>query len=306
MNEMVKLSIIIPVYNVCDFLDQCLDSIDAQDYHDYEMILVDDGSTDGSGELCDRFAATHKKAVVYHKENGGLSTARNYGIERAEGRFLCFIDSDDWIKPTMLSKLMDEAERNDADVVSCGFIRYFSDNTSREYKENDEYRRIYTGIDAKTALYTNFSAWGKLYKRELFNHIRFPEGKLYEDARTMYLIALEVDKYVLLSYKGYYYRQRSSSIMGTFSPEKYVDRLSVWDEIYEGVQGYFPQKELDNIKIRQEALAIELLKMIVKSKRMGEYHDITKEILMKVSPEFGKRYSIKDRIIVALCRAFIR
>ena len=303
---MVKLSVIIPVYNVYEYLNQCLDSIIAQDYDNYELILVDDGSTDGSGELCNQYAANYKNAVVYHKENGGLSSARNYGINRAEGSYLCFIDSDDWIKPTMLSILMNEAENNSADVVACGFIRYYSDNDTRDYSGNSKQKQIFSGLEAKTELYTNFSACGKIYRRELFDHIRFPEGKLYEDARTMYLLALEVEKYVLLSYKGYYYRQRPSSIMGTFSPERFADRLGVWDEIFEGVKDCFPVSELENIRIRQEALAIELLKMIVKSGNVNKYHDITKEVLKKVTPDYRKRYSMKDKMVVAFCRAIVR
>jgi CDP-glycerol glycerophosphotransferase len=124
--EPVELSIIVPIYNVEEFLIECLDSIDAQEGVDFEVILVDDGSTDTSGDMAEEYARTHPRFTCYHKENGGLSDARNYGIARAQGEFICFLDSDDVIVPGIYRDMLAAARRDGSDVVSCNVARMTS------------------------------------------------------------------------------------------------------------------------------------------------------------------------------------
>ena len=300
----MTLSIIVPVYNVEDYIRQCLDSILDQEYKDFEIIVVDDGSTDRCGEICDQYSQRYPSINSYHKINGGLSSARNYGIEHACGDFIAFVDSDDWIKPTLFRVLMDAAQANNADVVSCRHIYFYADEKMENSTSGDNSNIIYKGLEAKRHLYTNFSFCGKLFKKELFEKVRFPEGKLYEDSRTMYRIALESSCYVALASHEYYYRQRPTSIMGTFSTQNYLDRVSVWDEIYNGVENVFPKEELTEIRRRQGKLALELLKSIVFMKKMRANRQLIKKLLLKLPKSSIMNYTLKDIAVISLCRLY--
>ena len=300
----MKLSVVVPVYNVESYLSQCLDSLLEQEYNNLEIIVVDDGSSDRSGEICDQYARKYSNIRSYHKFNGGLSSARNYGIDYASGEYIAFVDSDDWIKPTMFELLMSNAIKYNAEVVSCRHIYYYSDGKMELSRSGENVDTVYNSFEAKRHLYTNFSFWGKIFRRFFFNDIRFPEGKLYEDSRTMYRIALEVTTYVSLSSHEYYYRQRPTSIMGTFTTQNYLDRVSVWDEIYAGVKDVFPQEELTEIKRRQGRLALELLKSIVYNKKLKDNRELISQLLEKLPDNQIMNYTLKDRVTLSLCKLY--
>ena len=209
------ISIIVPVYNVSKYLRQCVDSIINQTYQNLEIILVDDGSPDDSGMICDEYAEKDCRIKVIHKKNGGLSDARNAGIKVANGMYICFIDSDDYVSEIFIEHLYTNAKKYDVNVSCCGFCRFFDsgkmqhilfENVQREYY-GEEIQK-YLNIDG----YFNVAVWNKMYKKELFNSICFPVGKNSEDAFVMYRILEKADSLYYDSTELYYYRQRYGSI----------------------------------------------------------------------------------------------
>ena len=189
----MKLSIIIPVYHTQDTLPRCLDSILQQSFTDYEMILVDDGSTDTCPRICDEYAARNKNIVVIHKENGGLSDARNAGIHEAKGEYITFIDSDDTIAEDTLSLVIEKIiTYPETDILEYPVMERLG-NGSKEhllsFKEIEYQDAIDYWLEEKA--YNHTYAWNKIYKRALFEHICFPKGKNFEDVLTVpYLIGL--------------------------------------------------------------------------------------------------------------------
>ena len=216
---MAEVSIIVPVYQVEKYIRQCVDSILAQTFTDFELILVDDGSKDGSGEICDEYAGMDERVKVVHKENGGLSDARNRGMDQAVGKYFMFVDSDDYIAPTMLESLYSSMRRENADIVVCNF-RFTFDNASEKNFSTEVKAEVLTGAeifyDRKNE--RNYGiwtvAWNKLYKRETIGKVRFRFGKYHEDefwANDIYQMDIKV---VTIPECLYYYRQREDSIMG--------------------------------------------------------------------------------------------
>lgn len=212
-NEKPLISVIVPVYNVAGYLERCMKSILNQSYKCLEIILVDDGSTDGSGEKCDRYALLDSRVKVIHKKNGGLSDARNVGIENSSGKFISFIDSDDWISPFYISILYDSMVKYDADVSICKFK--VSKDESIEFITSEKCT-VYSSEQAIEALlyqHISNSAWGKLYKRELWSNLIFPVGKLYEDLEPSYIVIKNSRRVVYNFSDLYAYYVRNGSIV---------------------------------------------------------------------------------------------
>ena len=208
------ISVIVPVYNVEKYLDKCVSSVMAQTFKDIEILLIDDGSKDASGRMCDDYALTDSRIRVIHKENGGLSDARNRGITEARGRYLSFIDGDDYIEPDMLETLYNNLVREDADASMCGIYSEYADRQTR-FWPNDEYLVLTGNQPVKAVLegrQGSINAVNKLYKRELFSEIRFPLGKLCEDAFIMVKLMAQVNKAVVDTRPKYHYVHRGDSI----------------------------------------------------------------------------------------------
>jgi len=209
-----KISIIVPIYNVEKYLPCCMDSLLNQTLTDIEIILVDDGSPDDCGKICDEYATKDSRVKVIHKKNGGLSDARNIGIDIAIGEYFSFVDSDDWIDINMYETLYNNLVDNNADIACCAFYKsYKHRNIPLNIHENilllNSEQAIKHSISGK---YFTVSAWGKLYKKYIFDNIRYPYGKLYEDAFVIIDIFSKADRIVLNTISKYYYRQRKSSI----------------------------------------------------------------------------------------------
>lgn len=214
----MQISVIVPVYNVELYIRQCLDSLAAQTFSDIEFILVDDGSTDGCPGICDEYAAKYERFHVIHKENGGLSDARNVGIEQASGAYLGFVDPDDWVAPDFYAYLYNGIKAYDADISVC---EYYNVWPKKADATNRPAVRLFEGEGALKALLLlkigNY-AWNKLYKRELFaDDIRYPKGKKYEDVQTTYRLFQRVSTVVALPDPKYFYRRRADGITGTKS-----------------------------------------------------------------------------------------
>lgn len=216
------ISIIVPVYNCEKYLEACVNSILNQTYENIEVILVDDGSLDNSSLLCDKFAQKDTRVIVKHRENRGVSAARNYGIECASGEFLMFVDADDYISEKMCETLLESLVKYNADMAICNYLCVDEDHNNLE--QHNKYLPIIDGcLDVKgmikglTGPYGWFYvvAWNKLYKREIFNSLRFPEGKRNEDAFIAYKVIYKCEKIACVNEALYYYLQREGSITHT-------------------------------------------------------------------------------------------
>ena len=212
----MKLSIIVPVYQVEAHIDECITSILDQTFRDFELILVDDGSLDRCPAICDVYAQKDSRIRVIHQKNQGLSAARNTGLQAARGDYIGFVDSDDFIEASMYEKLLDNLEREKADISVCGRYKVWGDKKIQEQKSN-----VYKVMDSAPALalmntnvlgYFDVAAWDKIYKRSCFKGIEFPEGKLCEDWFVMYKLFFNAHRIVYDSIPLYNYRQRTGSI----------------------------------------------------------------------------------------------
>lgn len=221
------VSIVVPIYNVESYLQECLESIRNQKYTNLEVILVNDGSQDGSGDICKEIIKEDKRFQYFEKENGGLSSARNFGIERCTGDYIIFIDSDDFVAEEMIAAMLENLIKYDADVCCCN---YDFVNEKSEYQKkhiiNIEQPEVYEKESALKRLlsedYYKCYAWNKLYKKSLFNEVRYPEGKLYEDIVTAFKVFSESNKVVFFGETLYHYRVRDGSItMKNFHLKKY-------------------------------------------------------------------------------------
>lgn len=214
---MPKISVIVPVYQVEKYLHRCVESILQQTFRDFECILVDDGSTDASGQMCDEYARHEPNFFVIHKENGGLSSARNAAIPLARGEYLCFVDSDDVLHPRALELMLSTMEDSQADLVSAP-LQEFS-TMQADLPALDRVNASILGRDdfINHLLPDNFgricvTACGKLYRREIFRDIRYPEGKIYEDLHVYLNVLLQCKCITVLDVPLYYYYTNPASI----------------------------------------------------------------------------------------------
>ena len=234
---MPLISVIVPVYNVEPYLKRCIESVLAQTFTDFELILIDDGSPDNSGEICDEYIKKDSRIHVIHQDNGGLSAARNAGIdwafEKSDSQWLAFVDSDDWIHREMYEKLVSLIESYDSDIAQCEFINAPSEDV--KIQAEDEVIKTFTNIEGLNNLYNNMYvstvvAWNKLYKTSLFKEIRYPNGKIHEDEGTTYKLIFNAKKIVYTNQKYYYYRQTPNSITNAAFNKKRLNILDVFDE----------------------------------------------------------------------------
>ena len=219
------ISIIVPVYNVEKYIHQCVDSVINQTYKNIEIILVDDGSPDNCGRICDEYAAKDSRIKVIHKANGGLSDARNHGIEAAKGDWLMFIDSDDWIEPDMAQKLLGAAKKEDADMAVCGVILF---DETKEY--TPDYFCLSQGVFSPKDIFrknipTAFViACNKLFNKSLFSTYCFECGRIHEDEIAAHHLIGKCNRIIAIEDKLYHYRQVSGSITKTVT-HKHIDVL---------------------------------------------------------------------------------
>ena len=215
------VSVIIPIYNVQDYLARCIDSVLAQTYSDIEIILVDDGSLDASGDICDEYDIKYRNIRVIHKTNGGLSDARNAGLEVAHGRYVTFIDGDDYVHPCFVEALMHTIETTGAQIAVCTWQELHDGDTPRQVNVEKAQCTSYSQEEAiNTVFYQgalNHSACSRIFEMQLFDELRFPEGALYEDLAIIYPLLRKIEKVTLLKAPIYYYMHRDGSIITTMS-----------------------------------------------------------------------------------------
>lgn len=243
-NNLPLISVVVPVYNVEPYLDRCVKSIVSQTYKNLQIILVDDGSTDKSGEMCDEYSKKDTRIIVIHKKNGGLSDARNVGIEIANGQYITFIDSDDSVENDMIEYLYYLVKNYNCRMSLCTHAIVFNDG--------DKIKRIGNGIEEKLTdkeciermCYHKFidtSAWAKLYETSIFKTIKYPKGKLFEDIGTTYKTFMEC-KSIACGYKPkYYYYVRSNSIVTSSFSVRKLDLIEMTDKMATDVLSVYPE-----------------------------------------------------------------
>lgn len=228
-----KISVILPIYGVEKFLDECIQTVVNQSYKNLEIILVDDGSTDNCPRICDKWVEKDSRIKAIHKTNGGLSDARNAGMNVATGEYFIFVDSDDLVHPQMIEILYSMAKKQDADMVGCCF-KEFTDGQKISYPMYGEDIRWkkYSANEAMIESCTNSDihncfivAWNRIYRRSLFNHIQYPFGKIHEDAFVAFQLLEAASGMVLVEPQLYYYRQRPGSIKNSAFSVKEIDTL---------------------------------------------------------------------------------
>lgn len=263
--ESQLVTVIVPVYNVKSYLPRCLESIVAQTYSPLEVILVDDDSTDGSSELCDQWAARDPRIKVIHKANEGPGQARNAGLDVAQGQYVAFIDSDDYVHRDYFATLCRVAVERDADVVLCRWVE-FRDGQQVPERDVQGGARItqMSGVEALQRIFyqdqLTHSPWGRLFRRTMFDGCRFSEKYVYEDLEIAYALYRKTTTVVETDASLYYYRLRGTSLMRTFSPQRTVV-LDIMERIEEQVSQELPDL-LPAVRSRKLSAHFNMLKLM--------------------------------------------
>lgn len=239
---MPEISVIIPVYNVEAYLRRCIDSVLSQSFKDLEVLLIDDGSTDSSGDICDEYAKADERITVIHKENGGLSDARNVGIDNAKGENIFFLDSDDYIENNSLSVLYENLVRENADISVGGTYNCYQNKKIPQYP-TIEYG-TFSGVEALREVLAGRlipgEIWGKIIKAELLDTLRFRKGRTYEDAFIMPDLMMSANKVVVTTEPLHNYLHRSGSITTVAFSEKKFDIVDAYKYTKEFVAANCP------------------------------------------------------------------
>lgn len=247
---MKKISVIVPVYNVEQYLERMLSSLLKQTYYNLEIILVDDGSTDNSGKICDEYKSIDKRIKVVHQKNSGVSVARNTGIELATGDYIGFVDSDDVVCESMYERLYNNMVNNNCEISVCSYDTF--DKVPQF--ECIEGVNMFSFEDAikdiiSDGVITNF-LWNKLFKKNLFDGIKFPEGKIYEDMYVMPKLLERASKLCFDNSKLYGYFVRQNSYVNTYNKRKNINYLTFSDSCYDYLKKYdFLKEDLEKYRL---------------------------------------------------------
>lgn len=281
------ISVVVPVYKVEQYIHRCIDSILNQTYKNLEIILVDDGSPDNCGKICDDYAKKDKRIKVIHKKNGGLSDARNAGIKVATGEYIGFVDSDDWISKNMYEKLYNLFTTNDIEIASCELIKTNEIKNIEKEKIYDKKVIVYT-IDEFMPYYmktkknkTYYYAPTKLFKKEILDDNQFPSGLTSEDVVGSYKALLKSKKIAHINYPYYFYYCNTESITGSFS-KKDFDLLKIWDIMIE-ITKKEKKEYLEMVKLNRYRIDYTLLMRMAVNLKYSEIKD-------KYQTEYKKMY----------------
>ncbi len=270
--EEKKISIIAPVYNVGKYLEECILSLINQTHHNLEILLVDDGSTDASGTICDDYSAKDPRIKVIHQKNGGAGSAKNTALNTATGDYIAFVDSDDFVRPDYIWVLLDTLERERADIAECGF--FLMRKSSKEAVDNQP-----TGVFSAEQFLERFLTdwkcsllWNKLFKRELLDDLRFYEGRVIDDEFYTYKAVMRAQRIAVTAEPLYVYRQRKTGVtnQGRWR-QRLLDRLAYYTERYDLVTGAFPRLQ----PLFLAELADNLMRM---KQEVQEFSDLTAEV----------------------------
>lgn len=310
MQELV--SVILPVYNVEKYIYKCINSVINQTYKNLEIILVDDGSPDNCSKICDDYAKIDNRIKVIHKENGGLSDARNFGIKSATGKYIAFIDPDDYVSDYYIEVLYQNIIKNNADISICSFVEVTENESNDLNLNNSDENVVYTfsRMEVFENLYVSewalrtVVAWNKLYKRELWNNLLYPKGKIHEDEFVICELIEKSSKIVYTDKVLYYYVQHKGSITGNGYNEKTFDKF----EAFEKRSNFF--KTNNYIELYEKCLYELCL-----ANRMIYISTDNKELKVKLNNQFkivSKQYikekfsfNRKFRLLILRCNPFV-
>ena len=301
------ISVIVPVYNIERYVERCINSIVNQSYTGFEIIIVDDGSTDDSGSICDRLSETDSRIQVIHQENKGLSAARNRGMREARGEYICFVDGDDAVSASFLDLLYGNLIRGYSDIASCARIDVYEDTFPADLAEHEYEVTTLSREKAFECLIKNqvfyLTVWGKVYKREVIGDILFKEGKLHEDEFFTWRVLQNCDQVSVVSAPLYYYNHREGSIMETFSRRR-LDAIEARYERHLFVVKNYPHLVLES----KQSIELPCVFFVQKLLRYGN-KTLFKECLPAVKEYYNncrltaaerKHLSVRSRITYSI------
>ena len=311
MKQDILVSVIVPVYNVEEYLGRCVESILAQTYSNLEVILVDDGAKDSSGRICDAFAQKDPRVRVIHKENGGLSSARNAGIEVATGDWLEFVDSDDWLEPDAVGSMLELALKHQVELVVGGRWDVSAKTGIKKKGLCPKVQEVLSGEELVRRIFRwdncDSSACDKLFARRLFREIRFPYGVICEDVPVMYRIVLDAGRAALLDRPIYNYFHRSGSITYTGISEKTFHFSRHTAVILPWIRANHPNLETEAryLRVRSLAYAVQSVDLASPGDRktfQAEARKCRKELRSHIGffltcPLFGRKEKITDLLL---------
>ena len=284
---MPKISVIIPVYNVEQHLQKCLESVVVQTFKDIEIICIDDGSTDGCPQILEEFAAKDKRIKVITQPNKGLSVARNVGLEHAVAEQVSYVDSDDFIHPKFLQTLYEVAQKYNADIVGCDFLKIYTDEALPEFGEVEpkEYKPA-LDILLNRKNFIHFNVWNKLYKRDIIKDVKFVEGIYFEDWVYNSCVFADAKNFVWIDAKLYGYRISENSIMRSQFNRK---KLDDYVEGIRQVRKFYKEKHPETWCVVRETRIARTVKMLMNSTRRS--HD--QELYAAAKIALKKLYNLK-------------
>ncbi len=299
------ISVIVPVYNTAELLPKCIDSILTQTYSNLEVILVNDGSSDNSGNICDEYAKKDSRIKVIHKENGGVSEARNVALDTVNGDYVIFVDSDDYLEPTIYETLINLSYEHNCDISICSYTTYREDGSTFFFMNSDEIE-IMDKAKAVSDLLEDerlqSHMWNKLYKAKLFNDIRFPTASIMEDVCVNYMLFEKANKVVFYHKPLYNYIRRTGSLSLAPSGTKNKDAFTVILNRYLALEKTMPEIQ----KCNDYSLVMWMIRTYTFTVRANdtndgyfkEYLDLFKTVFDRQSEYIAKKLSA-DRLMMA-------
>ncbi len=299
MDDKKLISVVVPIYKVENYLNRCVESIVHQSYQDLEIILVDDGSPDSCPQICDEWAKKDSRIKVVHKKNGGLSDARNAGMQIAIGEYISFIDSDDYVSYDFFETLLSVMHDEDSDIVECSVVKFYEDGRFEDHSDDLSIKSYNTeaalsGLISENPFHQH--VWNKLYKTDMIKDIPYAVGKLNEDEFWTYQVFGRAKKVTKINKTMYYYFQRSSSIMGEGYSIRRLDALEAKTERQKYIQNRFPQLEVQ-AKIDMFGSCIYAYQCVLKYLSGKEKDEAKKRIYNyknEFSPSFGDLQLVRD------------
>ena len=292
------ISIIVPIYDIEDCLPLCIESLMAQTYENLEILLINDGSPDNSGAICEAYAQKDPRVKYFYKPNGGLSSARNFGLDQAQGEYICFVDGDDFMDKRMVEILYSEIRKHHVKLSACGFLVYHDGDELQEITFDPEKTEVFNTEEAINHLFTKEKyanyAWNKMYHRSLFRELRFPIGRKMEDLGTMYKLMGQCEAVSYNPVKLCNYYQRGTSILHNRDKKFYEDKFFLTHERYEYLKKKFPNM------LRNELYMMVVIMDAYPHMDKGSQQEKLAEQLMKQFPtshakHFPPRYQKRYR-----------
>jgi len=299
--ELPCLSIVVPVYKVEQYIRKCIDSILVQSFTNFELILIDDGSPDNCGIICDEYAKKDPRIFVIHKRSSGLSAARNSGIEKAKGKYITFVDSDDWIDKETYEKAFRFLNENQLEVV-C-FDTWLVKDNQEKFRPRYTQNQIFVGVEGVNAILEDGidnAAWNKVYLKSLFDGVRYPEGRVFEDVGTSYKVLAKAKRVGYLKQPLYYYLKRGNSIVGTsFNSSKRYDAFLSYEERFEYAKAH-KLSAMESCRAHAVSAALSTLTVNYLDKSLSEvrFSQVTKFIEDNKTLLDNKRMKMKNRLLL--------